>query len=45
MLKQYEFKFEMVSGFSSLVQFQAVNEIRALHYKIVFVQFDSNYSV
>ena len=32
MLKQYEFNFQMVSGCSTLVQFQAVHEIRALHY-------------
>ena len=31
-MKQYEFNFQMVSGCSTLVQFQAVHEIRALHY-------------
>ena len=31
-LKQYEFNFQMVSGCSTLVQFQAVHEIRAWHY-------------
>ena len=33
-MKQYEFNFQMVSGGSTLVQFQAVHEIRALHYNV-----------
>ena len=31
-MKQYEFNLQMVFGCSTFVQFQAVHEIRALHY-------------